>query len=307
MAYPLAAGKTDIGSSTMEYIPTLYAGKLLIKFYETSVLSEMSNTDYEGMIREQGDTVVIRSVPDLTIRNHSKGMTLQHEQPESVAVTLYIDKGKYWAFVVDSVDEVQTDIKNFVEAWTQDAAYQLRNEIEQDVLQNIYADVDSSNKGATAGAQSSAFNLGADSAPVTLTKANVIDYMVDCGTVLDEQNVNDEARYFLLPPRICGLIKKSDLKDASLTGDSTSVVRNGKIGMIDRFTVYKTGNLAYDTDDSAWHCLFGHKVATTFATQLVKNESLTNPTGFGMLHRGLQVYGYKVVKPEAIGDLYATV
>jgi len=307
MGYPVAAGKVDIGSSSMQYIPTLYAGKLLIKFYETSVLGEIANTDYEGMIKEQGDTVIIRSTPTLTIRDHQKGMTLQNEQPESEAVTLYIDKGKYWSFVVDDVDKVQTDIKGFIEAWTEDAAYELRNEVEKDVLQTIYGYVDASNTGATAGAQSAAFNIGTTGTPVTLTKANVIDTIVDCGTVLDEQNVPDTGRFFLMPPRICGLIKKSDLKDASLTGDSTSVVRNGMIGMIDRFTIYKTGNLKYETGTPAWHCLFGTKHATTFATQLVKNKVQDNPNGFGMLHRGLQVYGFKVVKPEALGDLIAIV
>lgn len=307
MGYPVAAGKKDIGASSMKYIPTLYAGKLLIKFYEASVLGEITNTDYEGMIRDQGDTVIIRTTPDLTIRDHQKGMTLQNEQPESAPVTLEIDKGKYWSFVTEDVDKVQTDIKNFVEAWTSDASYQLRNEIEKTVLQDIYSEVAVANAGADAGAQSQSFNLGSDGAEVELSKTNVLDTIVDCGTVLDEQNVPDDGRFMLLPPKICGLVKKSDLKDASLTGDATSVIRNGKIGMIDRFTLFKTGNLAYDTDDSAWHCLFGTKVATTFATQLVKNKIQDNPNGFGMLHRGLQVFGYKVVKPEALGDLYASV
>lgn len=306
MSYPVAAGKVDIGASTMKYIPTLYAGKLLIKFYEASVLGEITNTDYEGMISDQGDSVIIRTTPDLTIRDHVKGMTLQNEQPESPPVQLDIDKGKYWSFVTDDVDKVQTDIKGFVEAWTSDASYQLRNEVEKTVLQNICLESDI-NAGPNAGAQSGGFDLGETGSPVSLTKANVIEQIVDCGTVLDEQNAPDDNRFFLFPAKICGLIKKSDLKDASLTGDSTSVVRNGKIGMIDRFTVYKTGNLLYVGGDSAWHCLFGHKVATTFATQLVKNKVQDNPNGFGMLHRGLQVFGYKVVKPEALGDLYAAV
>ncbi len=311
MGYPVAAGKVDIGASTMKYIPTLYAGKLLIKFYEASVLGEITNTDYEGMIRDQGDTVIIRTTPDLTIRDHTKGMTLQNEQPESPPVTLEINKGKYWSFVTEDVDKVQTDIKNFVEAWTSDASYQLRNEIEKTVLQDIYADVHAKNMGKTAGAQSSSFDLGASTDPLLINQdgsgtadARVVDTVVDCGTVLDEQNCPDDGRFFLMPPKVIGTIKKSELKDASLAGDSTSIIRNGKIGMIDRFTIYKTGNLAFDTTDAAWHCLFGTKVATTFATQLVKNKVQDNPNGFGMLHRGLQVFGYKVVKPEALGDLY---
>jgi len=109
-----------------------------------------------------------------------------------------------------------------------------------------------------------------------------------------------------LPPRIVGLIKKSELRKANESGDSTSIIRNGLVGMIDRFKVFRTSNVAYITGDKAWHCLFGTKHAITFASQLVKNKTQDNPTGFGMLHRGLQVYGFAVVKPECLGDLYAS-
>jgi hypothetical protein len=99
------------------------------------------------------------------------------------------------------------------------------------------------------------------------------------------------------------LIKKSDIKDASLTGDAKSVLRNGLVGMIDRFTIYNS-NLLSGTAAAGVYMLFGHKDATSFATQLTENKVLDNPNGFGMLHRGLQVYGYKVVKPEALGVLF---
>ncbi len=45
-------------------------------------------------------------------------------------------------------------------------------------------------------------------------------------------------------PWVCGMIKKSELKDASLAGDGTSIVRNGRLGIIDRFTLYCSNNLA---------------------------------------------------------------
>ena len=44
----------------------------------------------------------------------------------------------------------------------------------------------------------------------------------------------------------------------------------------------------------------GHKSAITFASQFTKTETVRNPSDFGDLVRGLQVYGMKVVKPEAL-------
>jgi hypothetical protein len=287
----------------MRYIPQLWAGKLLVKYYDATVLSVITNTNYEGMIQKMGDTVYIRQRPDMTIRDYKKGQTLVNEQPEAASVTLLIDKGKYWSFVTEDLDKVQTDIKNFVNEWTTDASEQLRIAIDTDVLGNIYSDASSYNQGATAGYRSSAFNLGATGSPVSVTKANVLDYIVDTGTVLDEINVPETGRWMIIPPWMAGLIKKSDLKDASLAGDGTSIMRNGLLGMIDRYTLYNSNLLAGTS--SQQYIIFGHKDATTFATQLTESKVQDNPNGFGMLHRGLQVYGYKVEKPEALGVLVA--
>ena len=303
MSYPRAPGKVDIGSTTMRYIPVLYAGKLLVKYYDATVLSVITNTNYEGEIKKHGDTVYIRTRPDMTIRDYVKGQTLVNEQPESTATSLLIDQGKYWSFVTEDVDKIQTDIKSFIEEWTDDAAEQLRISIDTAVLGSIYASVDSNNTGATAGRKSGDINLGAAGSPFSLDKTNILDKIVDCGTVLDEQNVPEEGRWIILPAWACGMIKKSDLKDASLAGDATSIMRNGLLGMIDRFTLYKSNLLSGTSSEQ--NIIFGHRDATTFATQLVENKVLDNPNGFGTLHRGLQVYGYKVVKPEAMGTLIA--
>ena len=302
-AYPRAPGKSDIGSSAMRYIPQLWAGKLLVKYYDQTVLSQITNTDYEGMIKKQGDTVYIRTRPTLTIRDYQKGQTLVNEQPESEAVTLLIDKGKYWSFVTDDVDKVQTDIKNFINEWTTDAAEQLKIAIDSDVLGNIYADAHANNQGQTAGRITQGFDLGVAGTPVTLTKANILDYIVDAGTVLDEQNVPEQGRFMLISSWAAGLIKKSDLKDASLAGDSTSIMRNGMLGMIDRFKVFHS-NLLSGSAAAGTYMMFGHKDALTFATQLTESKVQDNPNGFGTLHRGLQVYGYKVQKPEALGVIF---
>ena len=112
----------------------------------------------------------------------------------------------------------------------------------------------------------------------------------------------------VIPAWMCTLILTSDLKDASLAGDGTSMLRNGRLGVIDTFTLYKSNQLKTSADGSSNTCtfiLYGTKHAITFASQIVKNENLVNPNAFGTLFRGLQVYGYKVTQPTAMGVLYA--
>ena len=190
---------TDTANDTTKYIPTLYAGKLLVKFYETSVLSAIANTEYEGQIKNQGDAVIIRKLPVLTIQDHTKGLKLTHENPEVDSVTLEINKGKYWAFATDDVDNVQTDIQNWISEWTAEAAYQLRNEVERDVLQNIAGSIELKPTTAMDGdTDSNPFLAKADG-------ASLVDHMIDIGSLLDEKNVNEEGRYFLLPPELIQL------------------------------------------------------------------------------------------------------
>ena len=122
---------------------------------------------------------------------------------------------------------------NYTEDWTRDASEQLKINIDTHILANIYGDVHANNAGLTAGIKSSSYNMGVTGTPVQATKANIIDHIVDMGSVLDEQSVPENSRFVVMPPWACNLIKGSDLKDASLAGDGTSILRNGRVGMID--------------------------------------------------------------------------
>lgn len=308
MAFPVAGGRPNYSGN---FIPEIWSGKLIENFYDATVLAAISNTDYEGEIRQFGDTVNIRQIPEITIRDYVKGQTLTVENPDKPKIQLLIDKGEYFACVEDDVDRVQSDV-NLMDEWTKDASERMKIKIDTRVLPDVAAGADSFNQGLNAGKQSGAFNLGAGGVGeyLTVTKdgastsTSVIDLIVDMGTVLDENNVPEDNRYLIIPARMAGLIKKSELKDASLTGDGTTIVRNGRLGMIDRFTLYVSHNLLNDTNVSAdtggVHIIAGHKYGFTFASQMTNMESIRAESTFGDIIRGLQVYGYKVVKPETI-------
>jgi len=307
MSYPVAPGRPNYSGN---FIPEIWSGKLIQNFYDATVLAAISNTDYEGEIRRQGDTVNIRTTPNITIRDYVKGQNLVVENPDKPKIQLVIDKGEYFACVEDDIDKVQSDI-NLMDTWSKDASEQMKIKIDQRVLTDILPDIAAANRGTTAGQQSSAFNLGTTAAPLTVTKDGassttaVVDLLVDMGTVLDEANVPESGRFVVIPARMAGLIKKSELKDASLTGDGVSIVRNGRLGMIDRFTLYVSHNLKVDTGGK-FNIIAGHKMGFTFASQMTEMETLRSTSTFGDIIRGLQVYGYKVVKPEALSQAVIT-
>ena len=302
MAFPVAAGGANYSGN---FIPAIWSSKLVENFYDASVLTAISNTDYEGEIKAHGDKVQIRLTPEVTVRPYQKGMNLTVERPDKPKITLEIDQGEYFACIEDDVDKVQADI-NLMDEWSKDASEKMKLAIDAKVLTNILPDISTFNMGATAGRISQSINLGSTGAPVQVTKTNVLDLLVDAGTVLDEANAPESGRFLIIPAWMAGLIKKSDLKDASLTGDSSSVLRNGRLGMIDRFTLYTSHNLN-SVVDSTYRCfsvIGGHKMGLTFASQMTEMESLRAESTFGNIIRGLQVYGFKVVKGEALTKLY---
>lgn len=322
MSISTTSGYYNAGNTTDNYagnfIPEVWSGKLQVKFYKSTVLGEITNNDWEGEIKGSGDKVHIRSIPTITIRSYTKGATLTSEVPNSDPIELMIDKGKYFQVVIDDVDAVQADVK-LMDMFTNDAAQQMKIAIDGDVLGAVYADAAAANKGATAGAISGDINLGATGAPRQVTSANVLSMLLDMGQVLDEQNVPEDGRWVVIPAWMSALIKASDLKQAYLTGDSVSPLRNGKIGMIDRFTVYVSNNLAKVTDlgsdaaaggtggaadSQAFRIMAGTRDAISFASQITNVETLRSTTTFGNIMRGLNVYGYKVTKPEALVSGY---
>src|ERR1039457_6760375 len=92
------------------FIPEVWSGKLIEKFYASTVLGAISNTDYEGEIKNKGDRVRIRTKPTITIHNYDVDQLLALERPLGGSVELYIGNGKYFSLILDDVMEIQSDL-----------------------------------------------------------------------------------------------------------------------------------------------------------------------------------------------------
>ena len=333
MAYAVQAPFNTSPAYSGAFIPTLWSKKLNAKFYVDNQLAEITNTNWQGEISNQGDTVRIRTAPTLTIRDYTVGQGLTYEVPTPSYQDLAVDKGKYFGFQVNDVLEAQADL-DLINMFTEDAAKQLQIEIANEVYFNTFLGTDkggagvdygaaTGNYGGTAGIKSGALNLGTADVPIdTATAANLLNLILKMSAALDEQNVPESGRWLLMSPYDRQVLMQSNLAQAYFTGDQSSIVRTGRIGMIDRFTVYVSNMLprraadkywvsgqtdpstgaAWDTTDNTAQRMIvgGTKDAVTFASQVTKSETLRNQSDFGDIVRSLKVYGRKVVKPEAL-------
>ena len=264
------------------FIPEVFSKLLQAKFYSSSVLPAISNTDYEGEISGQGDKVHIRTVPPVAVADYTG--TVSYADLTTSTVELLIDQAKSYAFKVDDILGAQGDIDMLAEA-SKDAAESMRIAVETDVLANVVTGA------TTTGAQT------------TITAANILENILEIAKDLDELNIPEEGRFIVLPPSMISLLKQSELRQAYLTGDGTSPLRNGQVGQVDRFTVYQS-NLLYTpasgTDATYTHVLAGHPKAITFASQFTNTETVRLESTFGDGVRGLKVYGRKVVTPDCL-------
>lgn len=376
--YPVS-GSPYLGSSANPaysgiFIPTIWSGKFVEKFYDATVLGAIATTDYEGEIRNFGDTVNIRTHPTIQISAYQADQALTVQRPSSPLVTLQINQGAYFNTVLDDVMQIQADV-DLLSNWADNASEQMKVYVDTQILQvsSIGNNVAGSatvvvtggggqNMAYPAGRLSNSINLGASAnstifvgaskyygAPLWLARAAgssttgtqygqssvaagggftsasaraILDFIIDCGLVLDEQRVPETGRWIVLPAWAAAMVKRSAFQQAYLTGDAVSIARNGRLGMIDRFTVYVSNLLPIGTGAAAgtaggtsaaaaglatslatgeYGVYFGHSLGLTFASQMTKVETLRSESTFGTLMRGLQVWGFQVINPTLVG------
>lgn len=308
--YPV--GSAGNGLKAAGFIPEIWSGKLIEKFYAATVLAAISNTDYEGEIKNKGDTVHIRTKPTITIKDYRADGLLELERPKGSLVDLTIDHGKYFNTILDDVMEVQSDLQN-MSMWADDASEQMKIVVDTEVLGSLYGQAAAVNRGTTAGKVSGDINLGATGTPLVVVPNNpttgqvdVLDVIIRLGQTLDEQNIPEAGRWLIIPTWVASMIKRSELRQAYLSGDSVSMLRNGRLGMVDRFTLYVSNLLptgvAAGLAAGEVAVYAGHSHALTFASQINNVESMRSEQTFGTILRGLQVYGYKVIDGTALAQ-----
>lgn len=324
--FPVSAPFNTAVPASGNFIPSVWSAKLNAKFYAATVFGEIANTNWQGEISSMGDKVIINTAPTITVTNYSVGGAgLNYQVPQADVQEMNIDKAKAFAFQINDVLDYQAK-PNLLDMFSADAGEQMKIAIDSTVIYNTIFQAAATNQGASAGGKSGSFNLGTSGSPIAINAtagdaANVLTKILQMASVLDEQNVPESDRFLLLDPATRALLMNTNLAQAQFMGDSQSMVRNGKIGVIDRFTVYVTNQLPFaaanatvwtsgagdETSISATTnaarrrvIVAGHKSGITFASQITKMETIRNPSDFGDYIRSLNVFGYKVVKPESL-------
>lgn len=278
------------------FIPQVWSASLLSNLNKSHVYAQAGvvNRDYEGEIRQAGDTVKINSIGRVTVFDYTKNTDMTAAETLTDAQrSLVIDQSKAFNFQIDDVDQAQQKPKVMDEAM-QESAYALAD-VTDLFIAGKHVDAAAAN----------IVGLGDDTTPITVTSSNAYDQLVLMGQRLTEQNVRKEGRVAIVPPWFTAkLLLDNRFIDASRSGD-TSALRNGAVGRAAGFDILESNNVK-NTGGAKYKIMGLTTQAISFAEQIASVEAYRPEKRFGDAVKGLHLYGAKTVRPEALTVLTAS-
>lgn len=275
--------------SVTSFIPELWAARLLENLNKEMIYANLLNRDYEGEIRNMGDTVHINSLGAVTTKTYTRNSDI--DAPEELTTsdqTLEIDQGNYFNMAIDDVDAVQA-AGDLMDTAMREAAYSLSDKADQYIAGLL--------KTGTAG---TAFKdiIGDDTTPVQVTNENAYTILVNLKTALDKANAPKQGRWVVMPPEFEGFMLL-DPRFAYNTGKSESRLENGAVARAAGFDIYISNNVPNESQKK-YKVIASYSGAATYADQILKTEAYRPEKRFADAVKGLHVFGAKVTRPAAV-------
>lgn len=129
--------------------PVKYSLKLVNLLYNDTLYPSITNTTYEGAIKDSGDRVRVRTLGKIALSAYTKGMLLVKQELTPTYEDLIIDKQYYFSFGVDDIDKFQNDI-NAITEYAKNTKNDMEDIIDIDVLDYMRKNVLSDNMVGTA-------------------------------------------------------------------------------------------------------------------------------------------------------------
>lgn len=275
------------------FIPELWSTMILATLRNISVAEQFINHQYEGEIRQKGDTVKINILDDVTVNDYDSGTPITYEDLSSTLSELKIDQAKYCAIKLDDVDKIQAAGELLGPA-TDNIAYKLNDAYDKFIFDTL----------AKAAASKTANMVGTDGAPIDISDNDTaIEVFVDVVTKANRNNIPNYDRRAVVTPEVAGAIMKSDKR--SITPKFEEFIRMGYIGNLYGVEVFSSNNLAQSSGGNDL-ILLTTPMMTTVANQLLEMEALRSETSFKDLVRALHVYGAKTVYDTGVVGAYVT-
>jgi len=275
MAFKTAAGYGNLPNGN--FSPVIYSKKVQSAFRKTSIVEDITNSDYFGEIANFGDTVRIIKEPEITVQEYARGTQVTPQDLNDEDFTLVVDKANYFAFKIDDIEEAHSHV-NFESMASDRAGYRLKDQFDQEVLGylsgfkqtalNAVASTANDVKSGTdpistagsdgllssmelthgdfasGGTPANSVAISTSNASATATPLTILNRMA---RLLDQQNVDTDGRWVVVDPVFAEQLndENSKLLNNDFSAGNTDILRNGRVisGLVRGFRVYMSNNL----------------------------------------------------------------
>jgi hypothetical protein len=155
---------------------------------------------------------------------------------------------------------------------------------------------------------------GATSLPTAT--ASPLQVIARMARLLDQQFVDTEGRWLVIDPVFMEILKDEDSRLLNADFGESNGLRNGlTINNLHGFRVYVSNNLpkigtgagttgTANQTANGGIIVAGHDSAVATAQQIAKTETYRDPDSFADIVRGMNLYGRKILRPEAISTAF---
>ena len=193
-----------------------------------TVIKQIANTMYEGVLKQQGDTVSVQTFPDtFGVVGGTAGGTIAIRDWAIAKEQLVVNEVYQNGAKVADIEEVQSNID-------------IRSKLAERFAFASATNEDQFIASLVTGADSA--NILQDRDPLTLSATNTYSAITALKRVLSQNNAFESGALFV-SPAIFEKIKLEDMFDNSDAG--VEVRLNGRVGRIDGFQILETNNLPH--------------------------------------------------------------
>lgn len=277
------------------FIPTVWNESIDRELDRLCVFAEDCNRQYEGKVKEKGESVKILGVGKPTIRSIAKSARNNDiegpEEIEDTSVILQINQIRYFNYMVGDIDKAQMSPSGIMDALATETSEELASSMDTYIASKV---ADSNVKKLTP-------------APTKVTENNVLDILDDALQLLYENDVKPSTEIVVtVTPRFYKLFKRAYAgKDTNNSG----ILKNGKVGMYGNATVKMSNNVfksqtsvANDTDN----IMIRTKRAVAFVKALTHTEPYRPEKKFADAVKGFVLFDAKVVRPKEMININVT-
>lgn len=217
-------------------VPEHWASMMQVPLRKSLVSAEVANTRFEPTLRD-GDTIHFSHFSNLSVTDYTPGTDITgHEELTATDETLVVNQSKIVRTYIDDIEDLQSrpDQQAII---ADEAAYQIRDNIDAAVLSNVSGAASSLDDGDIGGTAGSA---------ITATSGNVIDVFSAAREKLRRMNVEEMGDWIVVAhPK---LIQRIEEKAAATGfGVSDTTLRNGFVGNWMGFQWFASNNLPTET------------------------------------------------------------